>query len=37
MMCGREKEPLNHVQQPIEKSLWLAHIARLYNVLQDDG
>jgi hypothetical protein len=30
MMCGREKEPLNQVQQPAEKSLWLAHIAGLY-------
>jgi hypothetical protein len=29
MMCGRDEEP-NQMEQLTEKSLWLAHVAKLW-------
>jgi hypothetical protein len=33
----KEMKNFNKMQQPIEKSLWLAHIARLWTLVIDSG
>jgi hypothetical protein len=34
MRCGRDEEP-DQVQQPIEKSIWFAHVAWLWTHVVD--